>query len=162
MHKVILQRARSMRVGPTSAEDVLWERLRDRRLKGWKFRRQFAFESFILDFYCAEAKLVVEVDGPIHLEKKNYDEDRTIWLEVSGFKVVRFTNARVIDRIEEVLSEIDHHCRARISPRPGTPGRGAGGEGHGVRDARVTPGNTIPARHHREAFCCVRYNTQPC
>jgi very-short-patch-repair endonuclease len=129
VHEVILQRARSMRLGPTSAEDVLWERLRNRRLNGWKFRRQFAWESFILDFYCAEAKLVVEVDGPIHLQKKRYDRERTIWLEVSGFEVVRFTNARVFGQIEEVLSEIEKQCVARVSPRPGTPGRGAGGEG---------------------------------
>ena len=120
--------SREMRREPTEAETLMWQRLRGRRLNGWRFRRQHPYERFILDFYCAEAKLVVEIDGAIHLTKKQqiYDRERTIWLEVSGFNLIRFTNAQVLDQTELVLSRIDGKCKSLCSPLPGTPGRGAG------------------------------------
>ena len=121
--------AREMRREPTEAEALLWERLRGRRLNGWKFRRQYSYERFILDFYCADAKLIVEIDGAIHLTSKQqiYDRERTIWLEVSGFELIRFTNEQVLDQTDYVLTQIDNKCKDLSSPLPGTPGRGAGG-----------------------------------
>jgi very-short-patch-repair endonuclease len=112
-----------MRVEPTPAEAALWEHLRDRRLAGFKFRRQYALDGFILDFYCAEAKLVVELDGASHVGRENYDRDRTIWLEVSGLEVIRFPNQSIFDNIEKVLSSIKEHCQrhSSSSPLPGTP-----------------------------------------
>jgi 5-methyltetrahydrofolate--homocysteine methyltransferase len=123
--------AREMRREPTEAEAFLWERLRGRRLNGWKFRRQHPYEKFILDFHCAEAKLIVELDGAIHLMEKNqkYDRERTIWLEVSGFELIRFTNEQVFEQTEHVLAQIDNKCKSIVTPLLGTPGRGAGGEG---------------------------------
>jgi very-short-patch-repair endonuclease len=113
VHGLIEWRARSMRREPTPAEAQLWEYLRDRRLHGWKFRRQHSFQSFILDFYCAEASLVVELDGSSHNDKQKYDSDRTCWLEVCGMEVVRFENRLVFDDIEHVLTEIHQHCLRR-------------------------------------------------
>jgi very-short-patch-repair endonuclease len=123
--------SREMRREPTEAEAILWEQLRGRRLNGWRFRRQHPYERFILDFYCADAKLIVEIDGAIHLTNKQqiYDRERTIWMEVSGFELIRFTNEQVLEQTGQVLAQIDRKCKTLTSPRPGTPGRGAGGEG---------------------------------
>jgi hypothetical protein len=64
--------ARQMRQEPTQAEDLLWQSLRNHQLLGFKFRRQHSIERFIVDFYCAEAKLVIEIDGPIHDYQTNF------------------------------------------------------------------------------------------
>lgn len=104
--------ARQMRHEPTSAEDALWQRLRGRRLNGVKFRRQHAIERFIVDFYCAGAALIVEVDGAIHQYTPEEDAIRQAFLESQGFRVIRFTNGEVLqspdavlERIGEVLTE---------------------------------------------------------
>jgi len=79
-------------------------------LKGFKFRRQHPIGAFIVDFYCAKGKLVIEIDGPLHLDQKEYDEYRTEWLETNGFQVIRFTNRQVIDEVETVLKRIREIC----------------------------------------------------
>jgi very-short-patch-repair endonuclease len=78
--------ARQMRHEPTPAEDRLWETLRNRQLLGAKFRRQHAIGKFVLDFYCAEAQLVVEVDGPVHQYTTEQDAVRQEFLESLGFR----------------------------------------------------------------------------
>jgi very-short-patch-repair endonuclease len=117
-----------MRTEPPRAEALLWEHLRDRRLGGFKFRRQYAMDGFILDFYCAQAKLVVELDGASHIGRESYDRDRTIWLEVCDLEVVRYPNEMVFNSIDDMRSSILEHCKSRTqkSPLPGTPGRGPG------------------------------------
>ena len=94
-----------MRKHPTPAENALWQRLRRRQL-GVKFRRQHAIGPFIVDFYCAEAALVVEVDGPIHQYTAEEDAIRQEFLEAQGLRVLRFTNAEVENDIEGVLNRI--------------------------------------------------------
>jgi very-short-patch-repair endonuclease len=98
--------AREMRHSPTLAENKLWERLRNRRLNGLKFRRQHAIDRFIVDFYCAEARLVIEVDGEIHQYTQAEDALRTEFLESLGLRVIRFENGDVLTQIDGVVEAI--------------------------------------------------------
>lgn len=92
----------------TPAEQLLWTWLRDRKLDGVKFRRQYPISSFVLDFYAPELRLAVEVDGDVHElpEQLAYDKRRQAWLEATGLRVVRFSNGRVINELSDVLEEI--------------------------------------------------------
>ncbi len=107
---LIQQRARELRRRATEAERVLWERLRNRRLGGLKFRRQHPLGPYIVDFYCAEHRLVVEVDGPIHERQKERDALRAQHLEAYGYRVLRFRNEEVLTDIEAVLARILAAC----------------------------------------------------
>ncbi len=98
-----------MRQAPTGAEDVLWQRLRNRQIKGYKFRRQHALDRFIVDFYCRDANLVLEVDGPIHERQGEEDKQRQEYLNLMGFQVIRFTNEQVLCDTQNVLAEITWH-----------------------------------------------------
>jgi PncC family amidohydrolase len=93
---------------PTLAESVLWERLRNKKLGGYKFRRQHIIRSFIADFICIPKRLIIEVDGLIHQlpENKLSDAARTIELNFAGFEVLRFTNEEVINDTDNVLDKI--------------------------------------------------------
>jgi adenine-specific DNA-methyltransferase len=101
-----LTRVRASRRGATPAEQKLWTRLRSRQLHGHKFRRQVWLGPFIADFFCAEAKLVVEVDGDTHAAQIDYDRRRTDWLAREGFRVVRVANEDVMQNIDGVLEYI--------------------------------------------------------
>lgn len=98
--------SRQLRSEMTVAETHLWQHLRTRQICGKKFRRQHPVGKYILDFACIEAKLAIEVDGGQHNELQNYDNQRTAWLEVLGWKVLRFWNNEVLQNIEGVLEEI--------------------------------------------------------
>ena len=105
--------ARQMRHEPTPAEDKLWQKLRNNALNGKKFRRQHTIDRFIVDFYCASAKLVVEVDGSIHDYTAEEDAIRQQFLEeVHGLTVIRFSNGDVIQNIEAVLEQIGEYLTA--------------------------------------------------
>jgi very-short-patch-repair endonuclease len=112
----ILQKARDLRHPLTPAEAKIWSRVRNRGL-GFKIRRQHPIERFIADFYCAEAKLVIEIDGDSHLEPNQieYDKARTDYLENLGYRVIRFTNDNVRYNIEIVTSEILTAIEHRIA-----------------------------------------------
>jgi len=99
-------RAKQLRQQPTDAEIRLWSRLRRKQLDGLRFRRQAPIEPYIVDFFCPEAKLVVEVDGGQHAEQQDYDDRRTRWLEERGYRGVRFWNNDVLANTEGVLGEI--------------------------------------------------------
>lgn len=98
--------ARQMRKEPTAAEALLWQRLRKRQVLGHKFRRQHAIERFIVDFYCRDARLVVEVDGPIHQYTQEEDAIRQTFLESQGLEVIRFRNREVMQDIKSVVERI--------------------------------------------------------
>jgi very-short-patch-repair endonuclease len=100
--------ARHMRHTPARAEDVLWQRIRNRQIGGVKFRRQHAIEGFVVDFVCIERRLIIEVDGDIHEEpdQQAYDQQRQAVLESRGFRVLRFTNEEVLHSIEAVTEVI--------------------------------------------------------
>jgi very-short-patch-repair endonuclease len=97
--------ARAMRREPTPAENALWLRIRNRQVNGLKFRRQHSIDRFIVDFYCAEAQLVIEIDGLIH-DTLNADAERQEILESLGLCVLRFSNDDVLGRIENVIAQI--------------------------------------------------------
>jgi len=80
--------------------------LRNRRFYNYKFRRQFPIAPYIADFACLDLKLIIELDGGQHTEQKLYDNQRDIFLEQRGFKVIRFWNNDVIDNLEGVLESI--------------------------------------------------------
>jgi very-short-patch-repair endonuclease len=111
---IILQHAREMRHPQTPAEATIWRHLRNRNLE-FKFRRQHPIERFIVDFYCAEVKLCIEIDGDSHLEQgqKEYDAARTEVLESIGCNVIRFTNNDVRYNIDAVAQEILDICGER-------------------------------------------------
>ena len=92
----------------TEAEEKLWSYLKKRKLDGRKFRRQFSVDRYILDFYCPDEKLNIELDGAHHFneEGKVYDQDRDEFLDAHGIKVLRFENNMVFEKIEEVLKKI--------------------------------------------------------
>ena len=83
--------ARQLRLEHTASEDILWQALRNRKLDGWKFRRQFPLGPFVLDFYCAEARLAVEVDGAIHLQQIEADTLSQSLIEEVAIHFVRVT-----------------------------------------------------------------------
>ena len=115
-HPLILARARELRRPLTPAGATLWEGLRRKQLYGLKFRRQHPIFRFVVDFFCNQHKLVVEVDGAHHAEPEQqaYDEVRTEWLEQRGYRVIRFTNREVSSNIEGVLQEIARQCGIEI------------------------------------------------
>ena len=111
IHPTIRQFARELRQPQTPAEATLWRQLRNRNL-GFKFRRQHEIEIFIIDFYCAEVKLCIEIDGDSHLttEQQEYDTARTEYLESLGRRVIRFTNSDVRYNIHAVAQAIIDTC----------------------------------------------------
>ena len=101
--------ARILRKTETKAEKILWTLLRNRNVCGLKFRRQHAFENYVLDFYCHEMKLVIEADGRVHNnpEIKIYDNARTNRLNEVGIAVLRFTNDEIENNSTVVVKKIE-------------------------------------------------------
>jgi len=101
-------RARALRAASTEAELKLWTQLRNRQLNGAKFRRQHPIPPNIADFFCLEARLIIELDGSQHGEEATdrADQRRTARLEERGYRVLRFWNEEVLDNLEGVLERI--------------------------------------------------------
>ena len=111
-HPIILQHAREMRHPQTPAEATVWKYLRNRNL-GFKFRRQHPITRFIIDCYCAELRLCIEIDGDTHseIDQQEYDAARTEYLEkMRGCKVIRFTNEDMRYNIQAVVEAIREIC----------------------------------------------------
>jgi len=104
----LLIRCRALRANATNAEYLLWQVLRDRQLEGLKFRRQHPYVGYILDFYCHEKMLAIELDGGGHNEpgQERYDEERSSRLREAGIRVLRFWNNDVMHNLESVVEEI--------------------------------------------------------
>ena len=98
--------ARRLRRDQTDAERVLWFRLRDRRLGGWKFRRQGPIDRYVVDFVCVDGRLVVELDGGQHGERIQQDAARTEVLQAMGYLVLRFWNNDVLENTDGVVETI--------------------------------------------------------
>jgi very-short-patch-repair endonuclease len=107
--------AQQMRKEPTPAEAHLWKHIRNKQLLGYKFRRQHSIDRFIVDFYCPDAKLVIEVDGPIHDYTVDEDTARQAYLESLNLRVLRFTNDEVLDRTTEVMDRIAAFLQSNAS-----------------------------------------------
>jgi very-short-patch-repair endonuclease len=116
----IVHAARDLRRSMTSAEEKLWDALRSRRLNGLKFRRQHPLDRFILDFYCVERRLVVEVDGGVHAapDQAARDEERTLWLNAQGIRVLRVKNEEVENDLDGVLRRIVEEASSSQPPSP--------------------------------------------
>ena len=99
-------RARNLRESMTNAEMMLWERLRNTQLPGFRFKAQHPVDCFIADFYCHKAKLVIEVDGKIHIKRTEYDKDRTEYFNSLGIRVLRFTNEEIERDIDQIIEKI--------------------------------------------------------
>jgi len=119
-------RARRLRKRQTDAERCLWQHLRARRLGGHKFRRQHTVDKYIVDFFCDDARLVIELDGGGHNEprQKDYDNCRTLKLEELDLRVLRFWNDEVLLNIELVLEVILEAVENVPSPCPSPRRRG--------------------------------------
>jgi very-short-patch-repair endonuclease len=113
------QRAIQRRRNATSPEQLLWSILCRRQLGGLKFRRQHPIEPYIVDYYCAAAKLVVELDGESHEGRQSYDHQREEHLSTLGLKIFRVTNDDVIHNLEGVAEAILR--AAGVSPNEPSP-----------------------------------------
>ena len=147
----LLKNARELRKNQTDAEELLWQLLRNRKLNNWKFRRQHPLSAgYILDFFCAETNVAIELDGAGHSEKEQlqYDKDRTEVLNEYGIRVIRFSNDEVLNDRDKVLQKIIDFSTTPLTtsaPPPAPARRGAGGEEKfsSLNDIYNTIGKTI-------------------
>lgn len=102
---------RALRGNMPDTEILLWSKLRGKGLNGHKFRRQYSVDKFVLDFYCPQQKLAIEIDGDSHytVGAEEYDRDRQELIESYGISFLRFTNAEVTENIEGVVLRIRKH-----------------------------------------------------
>ncbi|MDH3699382.1 MAG: endonuclease domain-containing protein [Flavobacteriaceae bacterium] len=102
---------RALRKHRTPAEAYLWAHLKARKLAGRRFNRQFSIENYITDFYCHQERLVIELDGQVHMNPTTQEKDRlrTARLNELGYTVVRFENYMVFEHLSFVLGEIEEH-----------------------------------------------------
>jgi very-short-patch-repair endonuclease len=117
----LFARLTELRQEMTPAETRLWQHLRAGRLEKFHFRRQQIIDRFIVDFYCHQADLVVEVDGEIHQSQKELDEARDDFLRGMGLTVLRFHNQVVMQKMDKVLSIILAACREKKNLPPAPP-----------------------------------------
>jgi very-short-patch-repair endonuclease len=115
---VTIETAKLLRNNMTYHENLLWKKLNGKKICNVRFRRQHPIMFFIVDFYCHEAKLVVEVDGEIHKDKIDYDDGRSAEMEKFGIIVIRFKNIEIENNIEEVVSEIETIVNERLKSPP--------------------------------------------
>ena len=106
-----LKRRQSLRKNMTTPEILIWQKIRDRQLFNYKFRRQYSVDLYVVDFYCAEKKLAIEIDGDTHYtdDAKIYDKLRSEFIQTRGIKIIRFTNREVMKNIIGVLEEISRN-----------------------------------------------------
>ena len=104
---------KALRLNGTSAEAVMWTQIKGRRINGRKWRRQFSVGPFIVDFYCPELKLGIELDGAPHYTTGGYEADelRTNYLREHGIRIIRFENKDIWTSLEGVIETIDRETR---------------------------------------------------
>jgi len=113
-----IEAARLLRERMTRSEELLWERLRGKQICGLRFRRQHPIDMFIADFYCHKVRLVIEIDGEIHKQQKEYDIGRSAEMGKYDIKVIRFSNEEVEFEIDKVIRIIEKIVNDRISSPP--------------------------------------------
>lgn len=111
-HQQMHIRARDLRNQATPAERKLWQFLSGKKFNNLKFRRQHVIGPFIVDFYCSEKKIIIEVDGGTHIDNHIYDKEREKYLESKGYRILRFLNTEVLSGTAEVLEKIHLVCEA--------------------------------------------------
>lgn len=101
---------RHQRNNPTYGEKLLWNSLRKKQVADARFLRQYSIDTFVIDFYCPELHLAIEIDGPTHFESENkieYDKVRQIYIEKFNIIFLRYTDDKVKDNLEEVIKGIE-------------------------------------------------------
>ena len=140
--------AKKLRKNMTDAERLLWQHLRNRRLGGFKFRRQRPIGPYIVDFICLEKQIVIEVDGGQHAGQLESDSKRSAYLKEKGYKVLRFWNNEVLQETESVLSVVLSSLDGSItpSPRPSPQGERENeyGDGENIKVNSITLKTRIP------------------
>ena len=121
INKDIKKKAVDLRNNMTKAEIILWSRLRMRKVEGLKFRRQQPIFNYIVDFYCHETKLIIEVDGEIHNlpEQRKSDKYRNKILTLNGFNIIHFTNHEIVTNVDSVIAKIKTTINRLLSPPMG-------------------------------------------
>jgi very-short-patch-repair endonuclease len=120
-NKELVRNARVLRNNMTRAEIILWSRLRERKISGYKFRRQQPILDYIVDFYCPELKLIIEADGEIHSlnENSEYDRKRDNILKINGYRIIRFTNLEIVTELDSTINKISQYINELLSPFQG-------------------------------------------
>jgi very-short-patch-repair endonuclease len=106
--------SRDLRRRSTFTEKIAWNMLRDRRMFGYRFKRQVVFDGFVLDFFCNELRLAIEIDGPIHETQKEYDAMRQIIIEQEDVHFIRLTTQEIEESPEKLTEAIEAHIAAII------------------------------------------------
>ena len=101
--KYVFELARGQRIKLTQSEQVLWQRLKDKQLYGYRFRCQHPVHRYILDFYCHKEMLAIEIDGDIHKSRKDYDDYRDFFLASIGITTLRFSVSEVLNNTDNVI-----------------------------------------------------------
>ena len=117
----LVKKARVLRRSMTIAEIILWSRLRSKKIDGHKFRRQQPIFNYIVDFYCHELKLIIEVDGEIHSleEVIEYDKKRERILVINGYHIIRLSNLEIIEDTDSAITRIKSYIKGISSPCQG-------------------------------------------
>jgi very-short-patch-repair endonuclease len=113
-------RRKSLRNNLPQAEIILWSKLKSRQLMGFKFRRQYSIGSYIIDFYCPETKLAIEIDGDSHFRRSSitYDKERQSFIEGFGIQFLRFTNSDIYRNLNGVLITICETLEEKMNRHP--------------------------------------------
>jgi very-short-patch-repair endonuclease len=118
--KKLKEKRSELRKSLTPAEAFLWNYLKARKFKGKRFTKQHSIGNYIVDFYCAEEKLIIELDGQVHMNSlaQEYDEKRDSFLKSKGYKVLRFENKMVFENLSSVFMEIEDYFGWRNQNSP--------------------------------------------
>jgi very-short-patch-repair endonuclease len=112
-----IETAKLLRRNMTRSEELLWEKVKGKQIHGIRFRRQHPIDIFIADFYCHEARLVIEIDGEIHIDQSEYDNGREAEIEEYNIKIIRFSNDQVINDMDSVIMKIGTVVKERLRAR---------------------------------------------
>ncbi|HEY2154148.1 MAG TPA: DUF559 domain-containing protein [Isosphaeraceae bacterium] len=123
--------ARQLRREMTDAERRLWSCLRQRQIARGRFRRQVPIGLYIVDFFCPECRLIIELDGGQHAAQRQKDAERTAWLSSRGYRVLRFWNYQIFEELDPILEAIG---LALTTPHPTLPLKGGGEENQAADD----------------------------
>ena len=102
----VIELARDLRNNMTVAEERLWSVINKKQINGFRFRKQHPVYRYILDFYCTEKQLAIEVDGDVHIKQKESDKYRDEFLHSIGIKTLRFKNDEILDKLDTVIDKI--------------------------------------------------------
>ena len=123
----LIPMATKNRNNPTPAEEIIWQKILRYKQTGYKFTRQKPINRFILDFYCSELNLAIEIDGSSHIKKKGTDKLRDKFLYQIGIETIRFTNEEILNNLSEVKVKIENLCSGLALSRGGGRPRPTGG-----------------------------------